>query len=183
MSDPWSATLAVVDALDSAGIPNAIGGSLAMAALGYVRATADGDVNVFVPMDATDAAWSALAAAGLTADPSGGVVRAAERGDGEVHVDGIRVDLFFDSIPLHAEAARRTSSVTVGGRTLRFLSAPDLVVLKAMFNRAKDWVDIERLVAVLGADFDRSYCRRQLVAHVGDQDPAVAQLDGVFARR
>ncbi len=179
-ADPWTATLAVIDALDAARVPCAIGGSLAMAAVGYVRATQDGDVNVFVPMTDAGAALTALRAGGLAIDVEAAAREAAERGDGRVYVDGIRVDLFFDSIPLHRSAASRTRSIHFAGRTVRVLAPEDLVVLKALFNRGKDWLDVERLIAALGPDFDRAYCRAQLVDHAGPDDATVVALDRIF---
>lgn len=181
MSDPFAATARVADALASAGIPYAIGGSIAMIASGYARATVDGDVNVFLPMDAARPALVALVAAGIPVDVDAAAKVASERGDGRVHVDGIRVDLFFDSIPLHAEAARRLTTVHLGDRAYPALAPEDLVVLKSLFNRGKDWVDIERIVAAMGPAFDARYCRGQLVAHAGAGDPGVAQLDAILA--
>ncbi len=182
MADPFSATVQVADVLQAAGIRYAIGGSIAMQVSGYARATVDGDINVFLPMENAMPALAALAAAGLEIDPTAAAKVAAERGDGRLYVDGIRIDLFFDSIPLHADAARRTRPVWIGDRSFPALSAEDLVVLKALFNRGKDWVDIERIVAAMGADFDAGYCRAQLVAHAGAGDASVAQLDGVLGR-
>lgn len=182
MADAFSATVQVADALAAAGIPYAIGGSIAMQASGYARATDDGDINVFLPMEHAMPALAALAAAGLAVDPTTAAKIAAERGDGRLYVDGIRIDLFFDSIPLHAHAARRVRQVWLGDRSFPALSPEDLVVLKALFNRAKDWVDIERIVAAMGTDFDAKYCRGQLVAHAGAADASVGVLDGVLRR-
>lgn len=182
MADAFSATMRVADALAAAGIPYAIGGSIAMQVSGYARATDDGDINVFLPMDQAMPALAALAGAGLDVDPAAAAAVAAERGDGRLYVDGIRIDLFFDSIPLHAEAARRTRQVWLGDRCFPALSPEDLVVLKALFNRAKDWVDIERIVAAMASEFDATYCRGQLAAHVGSADGSLAQLDEVLRR-
>lgn len=67
--------------------------------------------------------------------------------------------------------------IWIGEREFPALSPEDLVVLKAMFNRAKDCVDIERIVAALGSRFDAAYARRKLVEHVGERDAGVSQLD------
>ncbi len=147
---------------------------------GYARATVDGDVNVFVPMDGARPALDALAAAGLDILPDEAARVAAERGDGRLYVDGVRIDLFFDSIPLHTDAAARTRTVWIGEKPFPALSPEDLVVLKALFNRAKDWTDIERIVAAMGGDFDAGYCRGQLVRHAGAGDASVARLDRIL---
>jgi hypothetical protein len=181
VSDAYTATRRVADALAAGGIPYAIGGSIAMAVSGYARATIDGDINIFVGMEHARPALEALAAAGLDVDVDAAARAAAERGDGRLHVDGIRVDLFFDSIPLHHDAARRVATVWLGDKEYPALSPEDLTVLKAMFNRGKDWVDIERIVAAMGAAFDGGYARTQLGAHLGADDPAVCQLDRILA--
>lgn len=180
MTDAFTATVRVADALAAAHIPYAIGGSIAMAASGYARMTIDGDINVFLPMAQARPAFHALLAAGFEVDVEEGAKTAAERGDGRFHVDGIRIDLFFDSIPLHPLAAGRTVEVWIGDRAFPALSPEDLVVLNALFNRGKDWADIERIVAAMGARFDGVYARGQLVAHAGHDDPGVARLDGLL---
>lgn len=180
-TDPLSLTARVMDALIAANIPCAIGGSIALQVSGYARGTLDGDVNVFLPMDNCRPALDALAAAGFAIDPNDAESVAAERGDGRFYEDGIRMDLFFNSIPLHADAALRTRLLWLGDRQFPALSPEDLVVLKALFNRAKDWTDIERIIAAMGTAFDAEYCRKQLARHAGDDDPSVAQLDRLVA--
>lgn len=53
----------------------------------------------------------------------------------------------------------------------------DLVVLKLLFYRGKDLVDVEKLVAMQGASLDRAYVRRWLVEMMGAEDHRVAKWD------
>lgn len=55
---------------------------------------------------------------------------AASRGDAQVFVGPMRVDVFFDCIPVHGAAATRTVSVKLHGRPARVLSPEDTAVLE-----------------------------------------------------
>jgi Nucleotidyl transferase of unknown function (DUF2204) len=181
MADAFTATTRVMDVLQAAGVPCAVGGSIAMQVSGFARATIDGDINVFVPMEEALGTFQALADAGFDVDPIVAARVAAERGDGRFYVEGVRVDLFFNSIPLHTDAARRTRDLWIGDAVYPALSPEDLVVLKALFNRGKDWIDITRIIAVMGTAFEAGYCRRQLVAHAGADDETVVKLGAILA--
>lgn len=63
-----------------------------------------------------------------------------------------------------------------------FLSAESIAVFKLLFFRAKDLVDLERLIAVQGADLDGAYVRRWLVDMMGDDDERVLRWDAMRAR-
>ncbi len=160
---------AVCDHLDEADLSWALGGALALAyATEEPRATRDIDVNVFVP--AADAArvFDALPAGVRHTDAD--LRAAAEHDQVRLWWDDTPVDVFFSADPFHVEVARRCRSVPFAGRTIRVLSAEDLAVFKAMFDRPKDWVDIatmhesraidlhlaaDRLADVLGHDDER----------------------------
>ncbi len=58
-----------------------------------------------------------------------------------------------------------------------FLSAEALSVFKLLFFRAKDIVDLQRLVAVQGDRLDLDYVRRQIVSLMGDGDERVSRWD------
>ena len=51
-----------------------------------------------------------------------------------------------------------------------------------LFFRAKDLVDVERVVALQGSALDRDYVRRWLVDSVGEDDPRVASWSQITAR-
>lgn len=50
-----------------------------------------------------------------------------------------------------------------------------------LFFRAKDLFDVERLLAVRGADLDRDYVRRWLVELVGADDARIQRWDAITA--
>lgn len=145
--------LAVHDGLGAAGIPHAIGGAIA---LGYcvleARATQDIDVNVFVTPDRTKEVFAALPAE-ITF--SGLDVERAER-DGQVRLwwDVTPIDLFLNVLPFHEDVQKNIRHVKLGEHTIPVLSCTGLTVFKAMFDRPRDWVDIEAMVEARAIDLD-----------------------------
>jgi hypothetical protein len=59
------------------------------------------------------------------------------------------------------------------------LSATDLLVFKALFDRRKDWADIEELIKFGKPDVDEA--RRWLVQIVGGRDDRLARLAEIVA--
>ena len=136
---------AIAEALDRSGIPWALGGALALAyATREPRGTRDIDINVFVSSERSDDVFTAM--------PTGVSHSAADRraveNDDQVRLwwDGTPVDLFFASEPFHLEVAHRCRVVPFAEHSIRVLSPEDLAVFKAMFDRSKDWLDIETMI-------------------------------------
>lgn len=72
------------------------------------------------------------------------------------------VDLFFSDIPFHESIADRVRDVDYVGTIIPIISAEDLILLKAAFDRGKDWVDIEIIFKVQGPELDSEYLRQWL---------------------
>jgi hypothetical protein len=168
---------AIADALEAAGLPYAVGGALALAVWGFPRATNDVDVDVFVGPENVGRVLDVLASAGCEVDRADAVARAASRGDFAVRAHGMRVDVFLPSIPLYDSARGRLRQAPLEGRPAWFLAPEDLAVFKLLFFRTKDVLDVERLVAFVGRDFDRGYVRRWLAQLVGEEDERVRRWD------
>ncbi len=145
MSELGDCLLAVHYALDRAQIRHAIGGAIA---LGYCtlepRATRDLDVNVFVGPDRARDVFAALPARVMVTGLS---LERAER-DGQVRLwwDQTPIDLFFSVLPFHDQVAADVRQVPFEGRTIPVLGCTALAVFKAMFDRPRDWVDIEAMI-------------------------------------
>jgi hypothetical protein len=178
-TDPATLAVHLGTRLAAAGVPYAIGGAIAYGFWGNPRGTRDLDVNVFLPAAEAGRAIDTLIAAGVQLDRSGALERAIERGDVRGSCEGIPVDIFFSSIPLHDAAAKRVVDVELLGKTIRILSAEDLTILKLLFFRGKDVVDVERVVAVQGARLDRRYVRTWLVECVGEDSERVRRWDSI----
>jgi hypothetical protein len=179
--DPAALAVRFARVLEATGVPYAIGGAIAYGFWGVPRGTRDLDVNVFLPAERADPAIEALVGAGLQIDRARARRTALDRGDARGRYGAIPVDLFFLSIPLHESAAQRTVEVTLLDTPIRVLSAEDLTVLKLLFFRGKDVVDVERLVAAQGDRLDRTYVRSWLVACVGEDDERVRRWDTISA--
>jgi hypothetical protein len=167
----------LADALEKAKIPYAIGGAIALGYWAPPRGTHDVDINVFVAADGAGPAIDALRDAGVEMERSEALRTAADRGDARGSFRSMRVDVFFSTIHVHDSAAQRVRVVPLEERPVRVLSAEDLAVLKLLFYRGKDLVDVEQLVSMQGAALDRAYVRRWLVESVGEADHRIAWWD------
>jgi hypothetical protein len=179
--DPAEVARQLADALESAHIPYAIGGALAYAYWGVARGTHDVDLNLFISPARMAEALDVLTQAGLIIDTSAALESAETRGDARGYVGDVPVDLFVNSIPFHEEAARRAVAVSLFDKPICVLSAEDIAVLKLLFFRGKDMVDVERLLALQGANLDRVYIRYWLVDAMGEEDERVDAWDRLCA--
>ncbi|HKJ24815.1 MAG TPA: hypothetical protein VKB65_08350 [Myxococcota bacterium] len=165
------------------GIPHAFGGALALAYYATPRATIDIDLNVFVAVERADEVLDLLAALG--ADPLSEAERPRLVRDGQARVRwaGTPVDLFFAYDALHASCLERRRRMPFGdGDAIHVLSAEDLLVFKAVFDREKDWRDLEELAFALGPELDGAYASGWLERIVGESDPRFARVAALLER-
>jgi hypothetical protein len=167
----------IADALAAERIPYAIGGALALAVWGFPRATNDVDIDVFVEVPDLDRVLGALQRAGCELDREECLASAQDRGDFRALYQGMRADFFVPSIPFYRSAASRVREALLLGRSAIYLSPEDLAVFKILFFRTKDLLDVERLVAFNGSDFDADYVRDALVEIVGEEDDRLRRWD------
>jgi hypothetical protein len=174
MAEPGFAdkVVALHDALDAADIPHAIGGALALAYYAEPRATVDVDINVFVPVDEHPDVTAALRPLGVTGD-----ITNLER-DGQVRLywGNNPVDLFFSYDPFHERMREWASLVPFGAVQLPILAPEHLLVCKAVFKRAKDWIDIEQILVGV-PDLDTAEVRTWLERLVGTGDARWQRVD------
>ena len=170
--------LALDEALARADLPHAFGGAIALAYwTEEPRGTRDLDVNVFVPV--------ADAAVVLRALPRGVAVaesdEAALARDGQARLwwDDTPVALFLDYDPIHHAAAEHRQAVPFQGRTIPVLGPVELGVFKALFDRTKDWADIEAMRDA--QTLDLAHLRLLLVGMIGEDDPRIARVDALRA--
>jgi hypothetical protein len=131
--------------LDSAGVPHQFGGALALAWYRNPRATTDIDINLTVPPEAAGPVLELLSRLGVTVTPED---RATIGRDGQARLDwdGSYLDVFFATMELHLEMAERARVVRFGPVDIPILAPEDLIVCKAVFDRPKDWLDIEEIL-------------------------------------
>ncbi|MGQ0465927.1 MAG: hypothetical protein ACT4QG_11465 [Sporichthyaceae bacterium] len=84
------------------------------------------------------------------------------------------VDLFFPQHLLHQVVAGRVVAMELGDSTIPILSATDLTIFKALFNRGKDWVDIASMLAFGNPDLGEAIA--WVTEIVGADDERVTRL-------
>jgi hypothetical protein len=166
------------------GIPHAFGGAIALAYYATPRATIDIDVNVFTPVARADEALAVLHTLGADPLAAGERTRLAREGQARVRWEATPVDLFFSYDALHESCLERRRRVPFGdGDSIHVLSPEDLVVFKALFDRDKDWRDIDELLFAAGGDFDAGYLREWLGRIVGVDDARYRRLTEALGRQ
>ncbi len=146
-------------------IPRAFGGAIALAYWTLdPRGTSDIDLNLFVPAASPGRALRALPE-GVEQPPG---TEDVVRRDGQVRLwwEGTPIDLFFSNVPLQAEAERNRRMVAFGGTRIPVLGPVELAVFKAMFDRTRDWADVEAMIAAETLDLDavRAWLREMVEA-------------------
>jgi hypothetical protein len=138
--------VAVHEMLDSMGVTHQFGGAVALAWYRSPRATTDVDLNVTVPPEDADPVLGALTHLGVSVSAAD---RALIERDGQARLDwdGSYLDLFFATFELHREMAERSRQVSFGPVRIPILSPEHLIVCKVVFDRPKDWLDIEETIA------------------------------------
>jgi hypothetical protein len=147
---------------------------MALAYYAEPRTTIDIDLNVFVPADRWHDVIDLITPLGVDAtglDPEG-----LER-DGQCRLwwEDNPVDLFFAYDSIHEEMRKRVRRVPFSGETVPILAPEHLVVCKAMFDRPKDWIDIEQML-IATEDLDVAEIERWLERLVGADDQRLERL-------
>jgi len=160
-------------------IPHAFGGAIALAYWTLdPRGTSDIDVNVFVP--AGDAALVLRALPEGVAQPAGTLETIARDAQIRLWWEETPVDLFFDAVPVHADAARNRRDVPFEDEQIPVLGPIELAVFKAMFDRTRDWADIEAMLCAATLDLDA--VRETLQTMVALDDQRFSRLDEAARR-
>jgi hypothetical protein len=171
--------IAVHEALRMAKVPHAIGGALALAYYAEPRATIDIDLNLFVHAERWEEVFDTLGPLGI--DTSGTDTEALLR-DGQCRLwwGENPVDLFFAYDPIHEEMRKAARRYPFADETLPFLSPVHLAVCKAMFDRPKDWLDIEQML-IANDDLELTDIEKWVVRMVGRDDLRLQRLQELKA--
>ncbi|HZU76365.1 MAG TPA: nucleotidyl transferase AbiEii/AbiGii toxin family protein [Dehalococcoidia bacterium] len=152
---------AIHQAFTRDGIPHAFGGAIALAYTGIPRFTHDVDVNIALPQEEFRRVLDSLARLFPIIDRPKAERELRTIAQTRLRWGDLPIDLFFANTPFHEAMAGRVHSVDFMGATIPVISAEDLVVCKALFNRPKDWIDIENIFKVR-ANLDTEYIRHWL---------------------
>ena len=196
--------IALHRAFDAAGIPHAFGGALALAYhVDEPRGTRDIDVNVSVDVDQAKRVFAAL-----PADlPWSARDLQRVRKDGQVRLlwpvedspsPPIPVDLFLPQHGLHRVVATRTELVSMLDAQVPIICATDLAIFKLLFDRGKDWGDVESMLRfgrvdvqevirwlndIVGPDDTRLDRLAELLRLVREPDKDVPVAAEIFGRK
>ena len=165
--------------LDSAGVPHQFGGAIALVWYRNPRATTDIDVNLTLPPEAAEPILEMLSRLGVTVAPED---RAAIASDGQARLDwdGSYLDVFFATMDLHLEMAERARVVRFGPVDIPILAPEDLIVCKAIFDRPKDWLDVEEMLR-WGTEVDADRTLYWVGEILGPEAEQYARLAGLLA--
>lgn len=173
MSELVDKLLTIHDSLTEAGLAHAFGGAIALAyCVEEPRGTRDLDVNIFIDASKAESVLASL--------PPGVRVRkkdiAKVRRDGQARLDwdGTPIDVFLNNIPLHDAVASSVVWVQLEGREVPVLDCASLVIFKALFDRTKDWADIEAVAIATPEDIKGAAAT--IAALLSEEDPAVEKL-------
>ncbi|MBA4179250.1 MAG: hypothetical protein C0506_01540 [Anaerolinea sp.] len=179
LPDQKVAQLAVL--FEHAGIPHAFGGAMALVYWSEPRGTVDIDINVFLPAMEYARVFSTLNGHGIATTPE---MEKEAIGREQVRIDwgGTPIDLFFAYDRFHDSCNERSVVVDFYGQPIRVLAAEDIVIFKALYNRPKDWPDIEQLLAVQGPAFDAGYVRDWIGRMLPAADSARNRLETLLSQ-
>jgi len=158
----------VIDYLEHRGVRSALIGGLALAAHGIARATLDSDLLVVnrAVLDATF--WSDWTdplppevRVGDADDPLAGVVRLRRAQDS--------VDVVVGKHRWEARIVERRTQLTVEGRALYVVDAPDLILLKLSAGGPQDLIDVRLLLVAAGEELRRAVEERLVELSVSVQ--------------
>jgi hypothetical protein len=172
--------VAIDRGLGEARIAHAFGGALALAYYAEPRATIDIDVNVFISPAESAAVLRALSPLGVE-DRGVGPREVARDGQCRWWWGRTPVDLFFAYDQLHTAMRESIRRVPFGDAQIPILAPQHLVVCKALFDRAKDWIDIEQIVAAT-PELDRKDIGDWLRRLIGDDDPRAVRFKELAGR-
>jgi hypothetical protein len=162
-------------------LPHAFGGAIALAYYAEPRTTVDIDLNIFVPEAEARRAIAPLQGLGIRASEDS-VAHAMRDGQVRLYWDATPVDLFFSYDAFHDAAARAVRRVPFAGSTIPILAANHLVVCKAVFDRPKDWIDIQQMIEN-GTKLDSPEIIRWVQRIAGDEDPRFERVVEILTGR
>lgn len=172
--------IAIHETLDELRAPHALGGALALAYYADPRATIDIDINVFLQASQGLRVIDELSELGIDSDA---IDKAALERDGQCRLwwGNNAIDLFFAYDPFHEEMRKQSRRAPFAGMMIPILAPEHLAVCKAVFDRRKDWMDIEQML-IATDDLDVPAIESWLERMVGKDDPRLERLRALKAR-
>ena len=173
MSELVEKLFEIHDSLTEAGLAHAFGGAIALAyCVEEPRGTRDLDVNIFVDASQAESALASLPAEVRVRKKD--VAKVKREGQARLDWDGTPVDVFLNNIPLHEAVAAAVVWVKLEDRDVPVLDCASLAIFKALFDRTKDWADLEAIAIATPEDIESAAAT--IAETIGEGDPAVEKL-------
>lgn len=148
--------------LDREGVPYMIIGGQAVLVYGEPRFTRDIDITVALTPDSLQKVVRVVRKSGLEilTDNPEKFVREARILPTQDAESGFRVDFIFSWTPFEREAINRAKPILIDGYPVKFASPEDVIILKVISGRARDYEDIKGILR--RTDIDTNYVERWL---------------------
>jgi hypothetical protein len=160
---------ALAEVLDRLQVRFAVGGAIANNYWGIVRTTKDIDCLISLPQIKYQLFADELNAIGFTLGEGHDqyvpltVPRLLEQVRQRKLItcfkQSIRVEFFVPAVPLQDEILRRAVALPLGNRQVPITSAEDLILLKLIFHRVKDLLDVRGILYVQRGQLDLEHMR------------------------
>jgi hypothetical protein len=167
-------------ALAERGVPYAFGGAIALNYHREPRSTLDIDLNIFLSPEHEETVVAVLGEVYDLAEHERVKREMRREGQTRSRWGDTYVDLFLANTEFHAAMAERVERQPFGEATIPVLSIEDLLICKALFDRSKDWVDIEAVAKTRRDDLDRAYIGRWLDRFLPPEDPRLDRLEAIL---
>lgn len=164
------------DELEHRGLPYAFGGAISLNYHREPRSTLDIDVNVFVEPADGAVVVEALDSRFPVGDREHVRMQLRDEGQARTLWGATYVDLFLANTDFHASMARRVVREPFADVTIPVLSIEDLLICKLLFDRPKDWVDIDAVLRAEDARLDHGYITSWLDRFLPVDDPRHMRL-------
>jgi predicted nucleotidyltransferase len=181
LADLPAVAVRVSQRLTAAAIPHAISGSIAAMLHGYVRATLDVDLLVVTPRVRLPAVFDAVRAEGFDGADRAMLDEIARRYCAALSRGPLRFEVFVPVFPWHATLVQRAVLREIDGTQVPVVTVEDLVVLKMLWYRDKDAVDVPRLLEANRGKSDISYMRTTMAALLPADDARLAMFERLLA--
>jgi predicted nucleotidyltransferase len=144
-------------ALETAGLPYAIVGGLAVSAWALPRSTRDVDLYVEMPSSMKSALQAELELRGFHVPALAAELQQFGVFRSKHLATGVFVDIFDAVGPLGASILERRQLLMMNSRKHWIVSPEDLVLLKAFSDRPRDFEDLVTLFAHLNSKLEHAY--------------------------
>lgn len=171
--------ITVHTALVKGDVPHAFGGAIALAYAGSPRYTHDIDINIALSQEHGPRVLDILAPIFPIRDREKAERELRTIAQTRLRWGDLPIDLFFANTPIHDSMATRSREVDFMGVSIPVISAEDLVICKSLFNRTKDWLDIENIFRVR-EQIGIHYIRHWLNEFCEPEDERILRIEEFF---